>query len=658
MSEPQIFQPAGLVPTPEQRAIQLARLRHLLVEANAGAAKTTTLALRIAQALQRGCPPERVLALTYTRPAVQALRERLAEIGLPASLLRRLAISTFDEFCAALLRGLEGGEPAFLSTPEQLGPWVQRALARAQSLPQEPYPEELAHAGVGELLVEGLLKSFALLKGGMALDRRDEEQGRLTPALAEELGFDYLSLRVWSAYEALRRGGNPDRPVFRAEGDATYDLARALAGEAADLYQPALQRELALLVLDEMHDTNRAMFDVLAALLRANPQAAFVGVGDRDQVIHGSAGAEAAFMGETFLREIGPAERLPLSATHRFGSALSQAVGRLAHKPYASSASARDTALTLLACEGPADMSRQVLEQVRAHLGAGQGGELRILLRHPAQSVLIEDRLLKAGVDYATEGFAAYLQRPEILLVRGLHAHGREDFEGFETPAARAALLRALLQFAGVPPAADEDEARVAEQGLAEAASSPAYLREFIEGQVLRRAASGARALLQAAAALLREDDMARFIAGFEAALDPRRLAGRVLVRRQDAEQVAAGIQQLLLLAAQEGGELQAFFRVLHSQANRLLRSGAGSRPKSGGRVVLSSIEAAKGLEFEHVLLPGLSRGVFAGTGSAHENRNLLYVAMTRARGRLTLLYDRRAPSRYLIDAGLLPPVS
>jgi len=50
MSTDARFQPKGIVPTDEQLAIQLARRKHVIIEANAGAAKTTTLALRLAQA--------------------------------------------------------------------------------------------------------------------------------------------------------------------------------------------------------------------------------------------------------------------------------------------------------------------------------------------------------------------------------------------------------------------------------------------------------------------------------------------------------------------------------------------------------------------------------------------------------------------------------
>ena len=60
------FTPRGLVPTREQAAIQLSRNKVVLVDANAGAAKTTTLALRIGEALARKLPPEQILALTFT----------------------------------------------------------------------------------------------------------------------------------------------------------------------------------------------------------------------------------------------------------------------------------------------------------------------------------------------------------------------------------------------------------------------------------------------------------------------------------------------------------------------------------------------------------------------------------------------------------------
>lgn len=79
-----ICQPKSISPTNEQLAIQLSRDPFVIVEANAGAAKTTTLALRLAQALARGEPPHTLLALTYTEPACQALDNALRRTGSSA----------------------------------------------------------------------------------------------------------------------------------------------------------------------------------------------------------------------------------------------------------------------------------------------------------------------------------------------------------------------------------------------------------------------------------------------------------------------------------------------------------------------------------------------------------------------------------------------
>lgn len=652
MSEP-IFTPAGITPSAEQLAIQTARARHLLIEANAGAAKTTTLALRMAQALQRGAQPRMLLALTYTEPAVQALQAQLRLIGVQETLLRELRIQTFEQFAADCLAELEGAGMLQLRQEEELRPYVLEAIAQAQLRPQERHREALAVGGASEALIEGLLQSFAVLKGRLLLEREPLEQ-TLSPELAEELGSDYFTLRVFGAYEMLRRGEETERPLFRFTGDAVYDLARLLLDQDLAEEGGVLAQGLALIAVDEMHDTHRAMFTVLQALLARNRRAAFVGVGDRDQVIHGQAGAEAGFMGAIFEQEIGPALRLPLSASHRFGAGLAQAAGRLARKPYAAVAG-RETEIQCLPAENVRVQARLLAVAAREHLQQQDRQTLRILLRRPAQSLLIERELLKLGVPYQLQGLPPFLRRREILLLRGLHAHARGVYAGFEHDAGlRRDTLAALLLFAGAQVQSDAlrglDAHRAQRQALEAAAAHPQGMHDFIEGQVLRNASGLARPRLQASLDLLRAGDLPAWAAGLMGALEPERLAGAVLVRREDIRQVRDHLEQLLQLALGEEQDLDGFFALLHSLEWVQAPRAAGA----AGRVSLSTIAAAKGLEFDHVLLPHLSRGEFVGEGSADENRNLLYVALTRARQRLSLAFNPQTPSRYLIDAGLI----
>jgi DNA helicase-2/ATP-dependent DNA helicase PcrA len=650
MSDP-VFEPLHLTPSPEQRAIQLRRTRLMLVEANAGAAKTTTLALRMAQALQRGAPPASLLALTSTLPAVTALKERLALIGVARDVVAQLRIQTFEAFSLGVLAEAEGTLARIVSTPEQVRAAVIRALERAQSLPEERHPEELVTDARPGNQVEGLLQAFEVLKGRMVLEHLDPDE-RLTPAGAEALGFDYLTLRTWQCFEVIRRGGHPDHPEFRYPGDGVYDLARQLHGGEILPDDPLLQLGLTLVCVDEMHDMNRAAFTVLKAVLAAHPRAAFVGVGDRDQVIHAHSGAEAAFMGEHFRREIGEPEVLPLTASHRFGADLARHAGALARKAYAASAAAR-TAVHLEHCATPRLAAEFIARQAQAHHAQRQLATLRVLLRQPAQSVLIEHELLRLGVPYATAGFAPYLGRPEILLVRGLHAHARGDLAGFDTPERRARLLDAWLLFSGARIDSVElrhlDSAEAQRVAVAEASQDADATRRFIDAHALRSATPAARRALEAALALLGRGDPDAFEASFLKVLDPLALARRVFVRQADAERVAGNIAQLHRLVLADGTDVDGAFRMLTA-----LDSARG-KARANERVVLSSIEAAKGLEFDHVIVPHLSAGEFGGGDTGH--RNLLYVALTRARHRLTLTFDPERPSRFLREAGFLDPL-
>lgn len=647
-----VFVSAAIRPSSEQLLIQTTRARHLLIEANAGAAKTTSLALRIAQALQRGASPAMVLALTYTAPAVQALQTQLRLIGVEPAQIAALRIHTFESFSTEVLKAVEGPGVQQLASFEQVRPYVLRAIERAQSLPDERYPDELAVSAPSEALVEGLLQSFAVLKGGLRVEQQAWE-GAASPAQAEDLACDYFTLRVRSAYEAIRRGGHPDHPAFRYEGDACYDLARSLVSEeglAMDDASP-LDLGLALVVVDEMHDTNRAMFTVLKALLEHNRRAAFVGVGDRDQVIHSQAGAEAGFMRDHFEREIGLPLRLPLTASHRFGATLARAAGALARKPYVAAGS-QATEIRLLPAESPVLQAQLIARLAQEHLAQSTQQELRLLLRRPSQSVLIEREFLKLGIGYATQGLRPFLQRREVLLVRGLQALCVDDFSGFADKAQRAQVLEALMLFSGAWIDSTElrhvDAVTAQRRAIEEAATPTDGMRDFIANQVLRTASAFALPRLEASMELLRSGGLRAFAQGFMQALDPAGLARAVLVRREDILQVRDNIAQLVQLVLAEDTSVPDAFQLLHALAQ------VQQRQRGQPRVTLSSIEAAKGLEFDHVLIPHLSRGEFVGEAGAAENRNLLYVAMTRARQRLTLSFNPQLPSRFLIDTGLL----
>jgi superfamily I DNA/RNA helicase len=77
--------------------------------------------------------------------------------------------------------------------------------------------------------------------------------------------------------------------------------------------------------------------------------------------------------------------------------------------------------------------------------------------------------------------------------------------------------------------------------------------------------------------------------------------------------------------------------------------------------LTLATAHGTKGLEFDHVAVIGLDEGRFPSARSVaeaveperalEEERRLAYVAWTRARLSLTLVYDPGAPSQFLLEA-------
>jgi superfamily I DNA/RNA helicase len=95
--------------------------------------------------------------------------------------------------------------------------------------------------------------------------------------------------------------------------------------------------------------------------------------------------------------------------------------------------------------------------------------------------------------------------------------------------------------------------------------------------------------------------------------------------------------------------------------AIRTLRARLAALRQDDARLTLATAHGTKGLEWDHVAVIGLEVGRFPSRRSVEsaadperaleEERRLAYVAWTRARRSLTLLYDPTTPSRFLLEA-------
>ncbi len=634
----------------------------LLVLAGAGSGKTRVIVHRIARlVLERGVIPWHVLAVTFTNKAAGEMRERLERLLGPAA--RELWVQTFHAFGARFLRreaARAGLPPAFAiyDDDDQLR-LVKRILAELGADEGDPLTPRQALSRIDRWK-------------NLALRPAEVEAGSHDPA-------GELAKEVYGRYErALARAGAVDfgdlllRPVRLLEEDA------ALRARWAGRFRHVL--------VDEFQDTNRAQYRLLSLL--AGPRRNVCVVGDDDQAIYSWRGADVSnilgfdqdFPGARVvkLEQNYRSTRTILDAAH---AVISKARRRREKRLWTEAGAGAPLAL-LVGDDEHAEAER-IARAVALERGRGTPGEeIAVLYRTNAQSRPIEAALRAARIPYVIVRGTSFYERAEVrdaaaylrlalsprsdldlerVLNRPARGIGDRTVERLRAHAAGRGLslfeaLEERDRIADLKPAARRALGEFHDLVASLAADVPALDAGVAVQEALRR--SGMLARLEEEhtdEAVDRAENLAELVAAareFDEALQGEPPPG-------DPEEVrppplARFLEQIALL-----GEADA------------------ETPE--GRVPLMTLHAAKGLEFQVVVLAGLEDGTLPydrpwadqtpseRDEAADEERRLCYVGMTRAKQRLVLSLARRRmrygeggpsyrgmePSRFLRD---LPP--
>jgi DNA helicase-2/ATP-dependent DNA helicase PcrA len=427
--------------------------------------------------------------------------------------------------------------------------------------------------------------------------------GRTPSAGPEEVA------RLYQAYEQLRR----DRQLI--------DFESVLELTAAILFtEPAMAREVHAtfrhFTVDEFQDVNPLQKLLLDAWLGGRDDLCVVG--DPQQTIYSFTGATASYLRQ-FSADYPGATVLRLVRDYRSTPQVVAVANRLAAGSAGSLASGRDGAVPAsagasvsLVAQGPPgpepSVSRYDDEEAEA---SGVASRAAVLI---AQGVPREEIAILVRANAHMERFEQALAAAQVPFV----VRGAERF--YERPEVRQALV--LVRGAARAVSADTD-ATLTPQDL------PAAVRHVL-----------------ASAGLTAEPPAARGARG----------AARE--RWESLAAIAALAEDLT--AARPSATLAEF-------SDELARRAETGHAPVASAVTLATMHAAKGLEWDAVLLPGLVEGIMpivhARTAEAiEEERRLLYVAVTRARRHLQLSWaPARAPgsgqsrqrSRFLATARL-----
>jgi len=649
-------------PTVEQQQIIQSKSNGILIDALAGTGKTTALCMK-------GCNRQagthrgvRILMLAYSRAGVTAIRDRLHKLN--GSVPPSLDILTVEQLSEGVLR--EQGDPV-----HKMDDPVRRSFLILQA--QQALRQELVrspNSGMDALLerdvdVDAFLAFEALAKKRL-LDNQRDESGMGLRAFCEDRDLDYGLYRLVRHYERMRVGLSHE-PQFYAEGDCTFELSRQL--NLLDWDQPFqwVQGRYGAVLFDELHDLDEGALTILRKLVQSN-NGVFVGAGDFNQ--HIEEGAFSVF-GEAMqrIRECLPenTQVLRINTTRRFGAEICAALNPLFGVQFAAMPDSSDL-FQHLAYDTDEHCAQQLVElhaQIVNGWGALHGekskhSSLNIILRNPQDSILLEWIFGHEGVHYGCQGLSPFYLRREVALVLALMwALQGSDAGHCLTPGILNAAVQGLQHYGYRSKQADAINAdvpasgRFDETGWASLAgtSETHKMAGTLLGNASRMHRYITHGTFDPGAPELKDSCVIAMALSPEVLGDAGEFCRHPQVLRIFNDAPINGKERQACLASLERLAILAKGMPASEFLGRLtLMATASIAMHERGEVVtlrFMSIEASKGREFTFVAVPFVERGRFPAPAShdeAYRERNMLYVAMTRARSALWLLEGRQRP--------------
>jgi ATP-dependent DNA helicase Rep len=609
----------------------------LLVLAGAGSGKTRVITHKIAYLIREcGYKPGSIAAITFTNKAAKEMQERAGK----------------------LLEGKDG-KGLIVTTFHSLGLRILREEAAAISL--KPRFSILDSADAGQIISETLKTTDKQLIRQAATQISLWKNGLLSPAQAREAAEDEHQ-RTWAKlydrYDATLR-------AYQAvDFDDLIRLPVNLFAQHDDI-RNRWQNRLRHILVDEYQDTNTAQYQLLKLL--TGVRASFTAVGDDDQAIYGWRGASADNLAA--LKDDYPhLHVVKLEQNYRSTVRILKAANSLiTHNPKLFekklwSELGNGDAIQVVCAKDDAQEAETVVMRLLGHKMQHRAHfrDYAILYRGNHQARVFEQALRNEKIPYKLSGGQSFFDKAEIKDITSylrLIANADDDpafIRAATTP--KRGIGAATLEALGT--VAADLHVSLFEAVFSSAAAerlNPRQLEPLHEFcDFINRIAF--RAEKEPPGQVL--DDLIQAI-GYEAWLydheEPRA-----------AETRWNNVRDFLNWLKKRGEEDEKNLLEL-TQMVALITLLEEREDHEADLVKLSTLHAAKGLEYDHVFLVGVEEGILphreaAEEGRLEEERRLMYVGITRARKSLIVSYCERRkragewtgcePSRFITEMG------
>ncbi|EGQ7914348.1 TPA: DNA helicase II [Vibrio parahaemolyticus] len=602
----------------KQREAVAAPLENLLVLAGAGSGKTRVLVHRIAWLMSvEQASPFSIMSVTFTNKAAAEMRGRIEELMMGSA--SGMWNGTFHGICHRILRAhyLDAKLPEdfqIIDSDDQQR--LLKRLIKAQNLDEKQWPARQVAWWINGKKDEGLRPTHI-------------------DAYHDPVTKTYLQL--YTAYqEACDRAGLVDfaEILLRA-----HELLRD-----NKFVREHYQARFKHILVDEFQDTNNIQYAWLRMM--AGPECHVMIVGDDDQSIYGWRGAKVENI-EKFTREFPSVTTIRLEQNYRSTKTILEASNTLIANNTERMGKELWTdgvvgePISVYSAYNELDEARFAVNKIKEWQDKGGAlNDAAMLYRNNAQSRVLEEALIQAGLPYRIYGGMRFFERQEIkdaLAYMRLMANRNDDaaFERVVNTPTRGLGDKTL-----------ETIRRAArDRGCTMWEASVAMLDE----QVLAGRAVGALGRFIELITALEDDTLEMPL--HEQTDHVIKYSGLFAMYEQEkGEKSKARIENLEELVTatrqfekpEEAEEMSLLTAFLTHAA---LEAGEGQADEFEDAVQLMTLHSAKGLEFPLVFMVGVEEGMFPSQMSAEEagrleeERRLCYVGMTRAMQKLYITY-------------------
>jgi len=623
-----------------QRDAVAAPTGNILLLAGAGSGKTRVLVHRVAWYIGTGeASPYGILAVTFTNKAAAEMRSRIE--GLLQQAIGGMWVGTFHGIAHRLLRAhwQETGLPEnfqILDSDDQYR--TIRRVIRGMQLDEARYPPREAQWFINARKDEGQ-RSAHVDDGG-------------DPSMAQ--------LRhIYQAYEET------------CERSGLVDFAELLL-RAHELFRDQetilqhYRRRFRHVLVDEFQDTNALQYAWLRLLV--GDSGALFAVGDDDQSVYGWRGARIENM-QQFQKDIPGTRLMKLEQNYRSTANILHAANslimnndsRLGKELWTEGGEGEK--IGLYTAYNEHDEARYVVEAISAaKQDTLRYSDMAVLYRVSAQSRVLEEALMQAGIPYRVYGGMRFYERAEIkdVLAYLRLACYHDDDASFErivntpTRGIGQRTLEALRQLARRDNLSLWQSAMQIVTGKALPARALGALERFLRLVQEMGGAIQPLPLDEAVDTVIRQSGL---VAHFQ-----REKGERGLARIENMEELVTAASEFEV-NEDAHGELPPLPAFL---AHAALEAGETQADAYTDCVHLMTMHSAKGLEFPGVFMVGMEEGLFPhqrsseDPGQLEEERRLCYVGITRAREHLTLTFAQHRrlhgsdfyprPSRFIAE--------